>query len=104
MQPSEARVQVGLNLADAAQNRVVQTAAEAAMAMAPASLRQRVEIGACEAPGAEVSMQFTVVASPARLIAIRDRFRSSRAGREFQERLKRKPKPVKRPVREVRAP
>lgn len=98
----EGRLHLGLNLADAAQNRVVQTAAEAAMAMAPPQLRERIEIGACATPGAEVSMQFAVTASPSRILAIRDRFSSSRAGREFQKRLKQKPKSVKRPVREVR--
>jgi hypothetical protein len=103
LKPREALVSLGLNLTDPAQNVVVHTAAQAAMAMAPASLRERVTISRCEAPGAEVSMRFEVTASPARILAIRDRFRHSRAGREFQRRLKRKPKPVKRPVREVRA-
>lgn len=98
----EGQVRLGLNLADAAQNRVVQTAAEGVLALAPAQLRACVQIGACEAPGAEVSVQAAVTASPARVLAIRDRFRTSRAGREFQKRLKRKPKPQKRPVREVR--
>ena len=103
LHPREARISLGLNLADPAQNVVVQTAAQAALAMAPASLRERVAISKCEAPGAEVSMQFEVIASPARVLSIRDRFRRSRAGREFQRRLKRKPKPAKRPIREVRA-
>jgi len=103
LKPRVAHISLALNLADPAQNLVVQTASQAAIAMAPASLRERVSIGKCDAPGAELSMQFELTASPSRILAIRDRFRNSRAGREFQRRLKRKPKPAKRPVREVRA-
>lgn len=103
LKPKLVDLRLALNLGDPAQNLVVQTGAQAAMALAPASLRERVAIGKCEAPGAEFSLQAELTAPPARILAIRDRFRNSRAGREFQVRMKRKPRPVKRPIREVRA-
>jgi hypothetical protein len=100
--PRVARLELGVNLGDPAQNRVVQTAAQAAFAAAPGAMRDIVAISKCEAPGAEFRGQFELDASPASLSGIWTRFRDSRPVREFRRRLKRKPKPEKRPVREVR--
>ncbi|HYD73313.1 MAG TPA: hypothetical protein VEF55_09250, partial [Candidatus Binatia bacterium] len=53
LRPSVTRISVGVNLADTAQNTVVQTAVQAAIASAQAALRERVQVHKCEAPGAE---------------------------------------------------
>ncbi|MGQ0531269.1 MAG: hypothetical protein ACT4OF_01085 [Caulobacteraceae bacterium] len=102
LKPRVVRLQLGVNLGDNAQNVVVQTAVQAALAAAPASLRERAAIAKREAPGAELSAQFELDASPARLSAIYARFRGSRAVQEFRRRLNRKQKPGKKGAREVR--
>lgn len=101
LKPRAAHMQLAINLTDTAQSRVVQTAVQAALAMAPASLRERVAITKSEAPGAELAAQFAVSASPAQLQAIYRRLKSSRAVREFVRRLKKKPKPDKKGARNV---
>ena len=98
LKPRAAKFTLALNLHDPAQNRVVQTAVQAALATAPASMREMVAIASCEAPGAEISARFEVDVSPARLKAIYRRLAGSRAAR-----LKRKPKHAKRAPREVQA-
>jgi hypothetical protein len=98
-----ARLELGLNFADTARSLVVQTAVAAAFATAPAHIRDVIVVTKCEPPGAELRGRIEVDASPARLSSIWSRFRNSRPVREFRKRLKRKPKPEKRPVREVRA-
>jgi hypothetical protein len=100
--PRVVRVELGVNLGDSAQNLVVQTGAQAALAAAPASLRERVTISRCEPAGAELSAQFELDASPAQLRAVYGQFRRSRAVREFRRRLMRKQKPAKKDAREVR--
>lgn len=103
LKPKVARLQLSVNLGDNAQNLVVQTAAEAALAVASSSVREKVIIGRSEAPGAELNAMFELDASPAHLASIYSRFKSSRAAKEFQRRLTRKIKPVKKPTKEVRA-
>jgi hypothetical protein len=103
LKPRVVRVEVRVNLADTAQNRVVQTAVEAALASAPAALRERVRVEKCEAPGAEIVAAFELYASPAQINSIWTSFKQSRSIREFIKRLKRKPKPQKRAPKEVRA-
>jgi hypothetical protein len=103
LKPQMTRLDLGLNLADNSQNVVVHTAAQAALATAPAALRERVSISRREAPGAELSSQVEVYVSPAQLGAIYGALKNSRAVREFRKRLTRKIKPEKRPAREVRA-
>lgn len=103
LKPAVTRVDVGINLSDTSQNTVVQTAAQAALAAAPAALRERVRLYRCEAPGAELSASFEVFASPMQLNAIWSAFKNSRSAREFRKRLKRKPKPQKKAPKEVRA-
>lgn len=103
LKPRAARLALALNLGDAAQNLVVQTAAHAPLAAAPASIRESVTISKCEAPGAELTARFELTASPLRLWSIWNDLKGSRAAKEFRKRLRRKPKPAKRPVREVRA-
>jgi len=100
--PRVAQLSLSLNLADQAQNLVVQTAAQAALAVAPAQIRQSVAISKCEAPGAEIVARYELTAPPLRLWSIWRQLKSSRPAREFRRRLRRKPKPVKKPVREVR--
>jgi hypothetical protein len=102
LNPRTVRVALGINLGDTAQNLVVQTAAQAALALAPASLRERVAILKQDAPGAAISADFELDASPAQLSAIYGRFKNARATQEFRRRLKRKIKPTKKPAREVR--
>lgn len=97
------RLDVGVNFGENAQNLVVQTAAQAALAAAPVALRESVTVTRREAPGAELVGLAELYASPARLKAIYARLKTSRAVREFRKRLMRKQKPVKRPAREVRA-
>jgi hypothetical protein len=102
LKPRVAQLTLGVNLGDNAQNLVVQTAAQAAMAAAPAALRGRVAIAKSEAPGVELSASFDLDASPAQLSAIYALFRQSRAAQEFRRRLNRKQKPGKKGAREVR--
>jgi len=103
LKPRLARVSLALNLADSSQNLVVQTAVQAALAAAPAALRECVSISRCEAPGAEVSAAFELYAAPAELARIWRQFKSARSVREFRRRLKRAPRPSKRAPKEVRA-
>jgi hypothetical protein len=102
--PYVATLELALNLPDNAQTRVVETAAQAALATAPAALRDCVQITKCEAPGAELKAEFKLNASPLTLSSIYGDLKNARASREFRRRLKTKPKPVKKPVREIRAP
>jgi hypothetical protein len=102
LKPRLASLQISLNLADPAQNLVVQTAAQAAMAAAPASMRDTVTISKGETPGAELVGRFDVTASPAKLASIYAELKRSEPAREFRRRLKRKPKAVKRPPSEIR--
>jgi hypothetical protein len=104
LKPKVARFELDLNLADPAQNLVVQTAAQAALAMAPAAIRDIVVFGKCDTPGAEVHAKFELIATPGQINAIYSTLKQSRPGHEFRKRLKRKPKAPRRPVREVRAP
>lgn len=97
------RIDVGVNLADTAQNTVVQTALQAAFAAAPAALRERMRVARCEAPGAEIAAGFELYASPMQLKSIWGDFKNSRSVREFRKRLKRAPKPSKKAPREIRA-
>lgn len=103
LEPAVSRVDIGLNLADTSQNTVVQTAAQAALASAPAALRERVRVHKCEAPGAEIAANFELFVSPMRLRSIWLGLRNSRSAREFRKRLKRKPKAQKKAPKEVRA-
>lgn len=96
LKPRVAKLELRMNLADTAHMRVVQTAAQAALAMAPAALRQCVTIAASENTGAELSGEFELHASPAQLNAIYGRLKGSRAAQEFRRRLNRKIKPDKR--------
>lgn len=102
LKPRVMRVAVGVNLGDNAQNLVVQTAVQAALAAAPAALRERVSVSKSEAPGAELSCDIELNASPAQLSAIWGRFRRSRAVQEFRRRLTKKQKHGKKNAREVR--
>jgi hypothetical protein len=104
LKPSLARFELLLNLPDPSQTRVIETGAHAAMAVAPAAIRDAIVIGKSETPGAEVQAKFELMATPGQLNAIYNALKESRPGHEFRRRLKRKPKPVRRPVREVRAP
>lgn len=103
LKPAVTRVDIGVNLIDTSQNNVVQTAAQAALASAPAALRERVRVFRCETPGAEVTAAFELFASPMQINAIWGGFKNSRSVREFRKRLKRKPKPQKKAPKEVRA-
>lgn len=102
LKPRVVQVTIGVNLGDNAQNVVVQTAVQAALASAPAALREQVTIKRNEAPGAELSGEIKVNASPARLAAIWNRLRGSRAAQEFRRRLIKKRKTGKKDAREVR--
>ncbi|MGD9966757.1 MAG: hypothetical protein AB7T59_09570 [Hyphomonadaceae bacterium] len=101
LKPRVAKLDLRLNLGDGAQTRVVQTATQAALAIAPASLRERVTVSQSEAPGAEISGEFELHASPAQLSAIYNRLKSARAVQEFRRRLNRKTKGGKKPPPEV---
>lgn len=101
LKPKVAKLDLRLNLGDGAQTRVVQTAAQAALAIAPAALRQNITVSQSEAPGAEISAEFEVNASPAQLSAIYNRLRSARAVQEFRRRLNKKTKGGKKPPPEV---
>lgn len=103
LNPKAARFDLGVNLADSAQARVVDTAIQAVLASAPAAVRQGVTITKCETPGAELVGRFELSVSPMQLNGIYGRFKNSRAVREFKKRLKRKPKQSKKAPREVRA-
>lgn len=103
LRPRVVRVDLRINLADSAQSRVVQTAVQAALAAAPAALRERVRLESCEAPGAEITAAFELYASPVQIRSIWNGFKTSRSAREFAKRLKRKPKPQKKAPKEVRA-
>lgn len=96
MKPKVAKLELRLNLADTARTRVVQTAVQAALAAAPATFRQNVIISQLDTPGAELSAQFEVMASPAKLNGIYQRLRAARATQEFRRRLTKKSKPDKR--------
>lgn len=96
LKPKVARLDLRLNLADSTRTRVVQTAVQAVLAMAPAPIRQSVVVSQAENPGAEISGEFDLYASPAQLNAIYGRLKSSRAVQEFRRRLTRKQKPDKR--------
>jgi len=100
--PRVARLELGLNLGDSAQNLVVQTAAQAALAAAPAAMRDRLIVTKCAAPGAELTANFELTASPIQLAQIYGQLKDSGPVREFRRRLKRRAKPTKRPPREVR--
>lgn len=102
LKPRVVQLTLGLNLGDTARDRVVQTAVHAALAAAPAALREHVVVTRTEAPGAELSGEIKVSASPAQLSAIWGRFRGSRAAQEFRRRLTKKQKPGKKGAREVR--
>jgi hypothetical protein len=102
LKPRVVQLKLGINLGDNSQNLVVQTAVQAVLAAAPAGLRQNVLITKSDAPGAELSGEIKVNASPARLSAIWSRFRGSRATQEFRRRLTKKQKPDKKGAREVR--
>ncbi|MEZ5959844.1 MAG: hypothetical protein R3C30_05385 [Hyphomonadaceae bacterium] len=102
LKPRVVQLRLGVNLSDSSQNRVVQTAVQAALAAAPAALREKVVVAVAEAPGAELSGEIKVNASPAQLAAIWSRLRSSRAAQEFRRRLTKKQKPNKKGGREVR--
>lgn len=102
LKPRVVRVALGVNLGDNAQNLVVQTAVQAALAAAPAALRERVVITRSEATGAEFSGDIEVDASPAQLAGIWSRFRHTRAAQEFRRRLTKKLKQGKKGAREVR--
>ena len=102
LKPRVVELQLGVNLSDTAQSRVVQTAVQAALAAAPLALREKVVIVASETPGAELSGEIKVNASPAQLAAIWSRFRNSRAAQEFRRRLTKKQKSGKKSSREVR--
>lgn len=101
MKPRVARLELRLNLGDAARTRVVQTAVQAVLATAPAATRQAIVISELAAPGAEINALFEVTASPAKLNAIYRRLRGARATQEFRRRLMRKTKAEKR-TRDVR--
>lgn len=103
LKPNVTRVSLGVNLAEPAQNLVVQTAVQAALAAAPAALRERVNVSKCDHPGAELAAAFELYAAPAELSSIWRDFKNARSVREFRRRLKRAPKPSKKAPREVRA-
>jgi hypothetical protein len=102
LKPRVVRLALGVNLGDNAQNLVVQTAVQAALAAAPVALRERVTVSRIEAPGAELSGDIELSASPAQLSAIWGRFRRTRAAQEFRRRLTKKQKSGKKNAREVR--
>lgn len=96
LKPRVAKFDLRMNLADTSHTRVVQTAVQAVLAIAPAALRQSVSVSQSEALGAEISAEFELMASPAQLNSIYGKLKSSRAAREFRRRLNRKLKPDKR--------
>ncbi len=94
--PRVARFDLRMNLADTSHTRVVQTAVQAVLAIAPAAIRQSVTVAQSENIGAEISGEFELMASPAQLSAVYNRLKGSRAAQEFRRRLNRKLKPDKR--------
>ncbi|MBL8547792.1 MAG: hypothetical protein JNL81_15095 [Hyphomonadaceae bacterium] len=96
LNPRVAKVDLRMNLANTSHTRVVQTAIEAVLAIAPAPVRNSVRVSQCENVGAEISGEFELMASPAKLNAIYGRLKSARAVQEFRRRLNRKLKPDKR--------
>lgn len=98
-----ANFSLAVNTGDNAKDLVIQTAAQAAITMAPAKIGQSFTFAKAAVPGAELSAKFELMASPSRLQSIWSRLKSSKPAREFSRRLRRKPKPEKKPVREVRA-
>lgn len=103
LKPRVAHVALGVNTGDYAKDLVVQTAVQAALTISPAAVRDAVTFSKCETPGAEIDAKFELYASPLQISSIWDQLRSSKPVREFTRRLRRKPKPVKKPVREVQA-
>lgn len=104
LKPSLARFELLMNLPDPAQTRVIETAVQAVLAMAPAEIRNAATIGKCDTPGAELHAKFEVLATPGQINAIYNNLKESRSGHEFRKRLKKKPKSPRRPIREVEAP
>ena len=96
LKPRIAKLELRLNLADTSRTRVVQTAVQAVLAVAPAALRQNVIVSQSEELGAQLSGEFELSASPAQLSAIYSRLKNSRATQEFRRRLNKKTKPDKR--------
>ncbi len=102
LKPRAARLELGLNLSDATQNLVVQTAAQAPLAAAPASMRSTISITKCPAPGADLVGRYELYASPMQLASIYGAFKRAEPVREFRRRLKRKAKPSKKAPGEIR--
>jgi hypothetical protein len=102
LKPRSARLELGLNLADAAQERVVQTAVQAPLAAAPASMRESIVVTKCPTPGADLLGRFELFASPIQLASIYGELKRAGPVREFRRRLKRKAKPSKRAPGEIR--
>lgn len=100
--PRAARLDLGLNLADAAQTRVVETAVQAPLAAAPAAMRDTISVAQCSTPGAELVGRFELFASPMQLASIYGEFKRSQPVREFRRRLRRKAKPTKKAPGEIR--
>lgn len=96
LKPRVAKLELRMNLADTSHTRVVQTAVQAVLAIAPAPIRQSVVVAQSESTGAEISGEFELMASPAQLSGIYNRLKGSRAAQEFRRRLNRKLKPDKR--------
>lgn len=102
MRPRVARLELGLNLSDPAQNLVVQTAVQAALAVAPAPMRETILISKSETPGADLVGRFELYASPMQLASIYDAFKRSEPVRQFLRQLKRRAKPTKKAPGEIR--
>lgn len=102
LKPRAARLELGLNLVDAAQERVVQTAVQAPLAAAPASMRETISVTKCSTPGADLVGRYELFASPMALAAIYGEFKRTEPVREFRRRLKRKAKPSKKAPGEIR--
>ena len=102
LKPRAARLELGLNLADAAEERVVQTAAQAPLAAAPLPMRETIAITKCPTPGADLVGRYELFASPMTLASIYGEFKRAEPVREFRRRLKRKVKPSKKAPGEIR--
>ena len=102
LKPRAARLELGLNLTDAAQTRVVQTAVQAPLAAAPVAMRDTISLTKCSTPGADLMGRFELFASPMQLASIYAPFKRSEPVREFRRRLKRKAKPNKKAPGEIR--
>lgn len=100
LRPRVCQIALGLNLVSAAHDLVVQTATQAALAIAPPALRERVIVSRCVNPGAEIIVRLEFDASPMRLRSIFAPFKKSRQAKEFRRRLNQKPK-ARRPDRRV---